>query len=229
MRAHHPSLMSTGQPQLEITPQILLRAYSIGMFPMAESAEDPSLFWVDPDERGIFPLDGLIVSKSLAKVVRSDRFTVRVDHDFDGVISGCAGGSAERPSTWINERIRKLYRDLFNQGFVHTVECYQDDALVGGLYGVMIGGAFFGESMFHTARDASKVALVHLVARLRKAGALLLDTQFVTPHLMTLGAIEIPRDDYLAQLDVAIGCSANFYAWPQEEVIPGRVALEALS
>ena len=225
---HHPLVMQNAH-SLEITPQILLRAYSIGMFPMAESADDPSLFWVDPEQRGVFPLDGLIVSKSLAKLVRSDRYEIRVDHDFEGVISGCAGGDAKRPSTWINERIRKLYRDLFNQGFVHTVECYQDGVLVGGLYGVMIGGAFFGESMFHTARDASKAALVHLVARLRKAGALLLDTQFVTPHLITLGAIEIPRDDYIAQLDVAIGCSANFYVWPKDETVPGRVALEALT
>ena len=219
--------MSTTQ-SFEITPQVLLRAYSIGMFPMADSADDPTLFWVDPEERGIFPLDGLIVSRSLAKLVRSDRYEVRVDQDFDAVIEGCAGGGADRPKTWINERIRKLYRDLFHKGFVHTVEAWRDGELVGGLYGVQMGGAFFGESMFHTARDASKVALVHLVARLRTAGASLLDTQFVTPHLQSLGAVEIPRAEYHRRLDEALGCAADFYVWPNEERISGARALEAL-
>ena len=219
--------MSTTQ-SFEITPQVLLRAYSIGMFPMADSAEDPTLFWVDPEERGIFPLDGLIVSRSLAKLVRSDRYEVRVDHDFDAVIEGCAGGGADRPKTWINERIRKLYRDLFHKGFVHTVEAWRDGELVGGLYGVQMGGAFFGESMFHSARDASKVALVHLVARLRMAGVTLLDTQFVTPHLATLGAVEIPRADYHRRLDEALGGVADFYVWPKEEPVSGARALAAL-
>ena len=219
--------MSTTQ-SFEITPQVLLRAYSIGMFPMADSAEDPTLFWVDPEERGIFPLDGLIVSRSLAKLVRSDRYEVRVDHDFDAVIEGCAGGGADRPKTWINERIRKLYRDLFHKGFVHTVEAWRDGELVGGLYGVQMGGAFFGESMFHSARDASKVALVHLVARLRMAGVTLLDTQFVTPHLATLGAVEIPRADYHRRLDEALGGVADFHVWPKEEHVSGARALAAL-
>ncbi len=219
--------MSTTQ-SFEITPQVLLRAYSIGMFPMADSADDPTLFWVDPEERGIFPLDGLIVSRSLAKLVRSDRYEVRVDQDFDAVIEGCAGGGADRPKTWINERIRKLYRDLFHKGFVHTVEAWREGELVGGLYGVQMGGAFFGESMFHTARDSSKVALVHLVARLRTAGASLLDTQFVTPHLQSLGAVEIPRAEYHHRLDEALGCAADFYVWPKEERISGARALEAL-
>jgi len=219
--------MSTPQ-SFEITPQVLLRAYSIGMFPMADSADDPTLFWVDPEERGIFPLDGLIVSRSLAKLVRSDRYEVRVDTDFDAVIEGCAGGGAERPKTWINERIRKLYRDLFHKGFVHTVEAWRDGELVGGLYGVQMGGAFFGESMFHTARDASKVALVHLVARLRTAGASLLDTQFVTPHLQSLGAVEIPRAEYHRRLDEALGCAADFYVWPKDESVSGARALDAL-
>jgi leucyl/phenylalanyl-tRNA--protein transferase len=226
-RAHHHFAMSTTQ-SFEITPQVLLRAYSIGMFPMADSAEDPTLFWVDPEERGIFPLDGLIVSRSLAKLVRSDRYEVRVDHDFDAVIEGCAGGGADRPKTWINERIRKLYRDLFHKGFVHTVEAWRDGELVGGLYGVQMGGAFFGESMFHSARDASKVALVHLVARLRMAGVTLLDTQFVTPHLATLGAVEIPRADYHRRLDEALGGVADFYVWPKEEPVSGARALAAL-
>jgi leucyl/phenylalanyl-tRNA--protein transferase len=221
--------MSNTQDPFEITPQVLLRAYSIGMFPMAEGADDPTLFWVDPDERGIFPLDGLVVSKSLAKTVRSDRFRVVVDRAFPAVIEACAGGDSERPKTWINERIRRLYGDLFDRGFVHTVEVYDaQDRLVGGLYGVQIGAAFFGESMFHRARDASKVALVHLVARLRMAGATLLDTQFVTPHLASLGAIEVPRERYHHMLDEAISQTADFFVWPKDAVVTGRMALAAL-
>lgn len=222
--------MSTNVDPFEITPQVLLRAYSIGMFPMAEDADDPTLFWVDPELRGVFPLDGLIVSRSLAKVTRADRYEIRVDRDFDAVIDGCSGGDADRPKTWINARIRKLYRELYDRGFVHTVEAYDESgALVGGLYGVAIGAAFFGESMFHRARDASKVALVHLVARLRAAGATLLDTQFVTPHLATLGAVEIPREAYHRQLDKAIGESANFLTWPADEPVSGAKALAALT
>jgi leucyl/phenylalanyl-tRNA--protein transferase len=221
--------MSSNQDPFEITPQVLLRAYSIGMFPMAESAEDPTLFWVDPEERGVFPLDGFIVSRSLAKVVRSDRYRVMVDRDFDAVIAACAGGGADRPKTWINDRIRRLYRELFDRGFVHTVETYDEaDNLVGGLYGVQMGGAFFGESMFHTARDASKVALVHLVGRLRAAGAQLLDTQFVTPHLATMGAVEMERDAYHQALDHAIGAQADFFVWPKDEIVSGQKALDAV-
>jgi leucyl/phenylalanyl-tRNA--protein transferase len=210
----------------EITPKLLLRAYSIGMFPMAESADDPTLFWVDPEERGIFPLDKLIVSKSLAKVVRSDRYEIRIDSDFDGVMDGCAGGGEGRPSTWINERIRKLYYDLFRQGHVHTVEAWRDGELVGGLYGLAIGSAFFGESMFHRARDASKVCLVHLVARLRAGGFTLLDTQFVTDHLATLGAVAVSRRRYHRMLDKAIGNPANFLVWPKDGQVSGARALE---
>jgi leucyl/phenylalanyl-tRNA--protein transferase len=218
-------MSNAGQPP-EITPQLLLRAYAIGMFPMAESAEDPTLFWVDPEQRGIFPLDALTISKSLAKTVRSNRFLVRVDEDFDGVITGCASAAAGRPGTWINARIRKLYGDLFDMGFVHTVETYLPSGeLVGGLYGVAIGSAFFGESMFHRAPDASKTALVHLVARLRAGGFELLDTQFVTPHLASLGAIEIGRDAYLAALDAAIGKTADFFAWPKDQPVSGERAL----
>jgi leucyl/phenylalanyl-tRNA--protein transferase len=221
--------MSLPGPQLEITPKLLLRAYSIGMFPMAESADDPTLFWVDPDERGIFPLDGLVVSRSLAKIVRFDRYEVRVDTNFDAVIEGCAGGGDGRPSTWINARIRRLYGDLFRQGHVHTVETWREGELVGGLYGVSIGGAFFGESMFHRARDASKVALVHLVARLRAGGYGLLDAQFVTDHLATLGAVEVPRRTYQHMLDEAIGLSGNFFVWPKDMRVSGATALAALS
>jgi leucyl/phenylalanyl-tRNA--protein transferase len=225
----HVCEMSGNVDPHEITPQVLLRAYSIGMFPMAEDADDPTLFWVDPEMRGVFPLDGLIVSKSLAKLVRSDRFAIHVDRDFNAVIEGCSGGGDDRPKTWINARIRRLYGDLFHKGFVHTVEVYDEaDALVGGLYGVAIGAAFFGESMFHRARDASKVALVHLVARLRAGGVTLLDTQFVTPHLATLGAVEITRNQYHRQLDAAIGMASNFYIWPKGETVPGARALAAL-
>jgi leucyl/phenylalanyl-tRNA---protein transferase len=202
--------MSRSIDPFDITPQILLKAYSIGLFPMAEDADDPTLFWMDPKERGIFPLTGLIVSRSLAKSVRSNRYEIRVDHDFDAVIAGCATAAADRPCTWINGRIRRLYRELFDAGAVHTVEAYDNDQLVGGLYGVSLGAAFFGESMFHRARDASKVALVHLVARLRHGHFKLLDTQFVTPHLASLGAVSISRDRYHELLQDAIGERATF-------------------
>ncbi len=219
-------MTSSGQSHT-ITPRLLLRAYSIGMFPMAESSDDPNLFWVDPEERGIFPLDGLIISRSLAKTIRSDRFEIRVDQDFDAVIEGCAASAKGRRDTWINQRIRELYRQLYNMGHVHTVEVYDGaGALVGGLYGVRIGGAFFGESMFHRATDASKVALVHLAARLIHGGFTLLDTQFVTPHLQTLGAIEISRDEYHQRLDAALGVPADFYRWPKGERVSGKQALE---
>jgi leucyl/phenylalanyl-tRNA--protein transferase len=220
--------MARARDTPQITPEILLRAYSIGLFPMAESAEDPSLFWVEPVERGVFPLDGLRVSKSLAKTVRSDRFEIRVDADFDTVISGCAAPAPDRDNTWINRRIRELYGALFVQGHVHTVEAYEGNALVGGLYGVKIGAAFFGESMFHRARDASKVALVHLVARLRAGSFRLLDTQFVTPHLASLGAVAVSRTRYRQILDVAISRDADFDVWPKHSVT-GAEVLDALS
>ena len=225
-------LMTTPLPDderpAEITPQILLRAYAVGMFPMSEGADDPSLFWVDPEMRGMFPLDKMIISKSLAKVIRSDRFEVRVNDDFDAVIDGCAAAVPDRRNTWINRRIRKLYRELYDFGFVHTVETFLDGARVGGLYGVKIGGAFFGESMFHRATDASKVALMHLAARLRAGGFKLLDTQFITPHLATLGAVEVPREAYHVLLDDAIGCSADFFVWPKGTSVPGAKILDIL-
>jgi leucyl/phenylalanyl-tRNA--protein transferase len=214
--------MARPSERFEITPEILLRAYSIGLFPMAESAEAATLFWVDPKERGIFPLDALQISRSLAKTVRADCFDVRVDDDFDAVMAGCA----ERDKTWINADIRRLYGALFRQGRAHSIEVRADGALVGGLYGVSLGAAFFGESMFHVARDASKVALVHLAARLRFAGFRLLDTQFVTPHLASLGAIEISREAYLKRLDEALAINADFYAWPRARPMSGREALE---
>jgi leucyl/phenylalanyl-tRNA--protein transferase len=192
-----------------ITPEVLLRAYAIGIFPMAENADDPSIHWVEPRIRGIIPLDDVHISKSLGKTIRSNQFEVRVDHDFEGVISGCATRPGE---TWINSRIKSLYGALFERGFVHTVEIYQDQQLVGGLYGVSIGAAFFGESMFHRVTDASKVALVHLAARLIHGQYELLDTQFLTPHLATLGGIEIPRDDYQTRLVNAVLGRGHFTA-----------------
>jgi len=201
--------MSRATKPPEITPDLVLQAYSIGLFPMAETAEQDHLFWVDPEARGIFPLDGLIVSKSLAKTVRSDRYEVRIDIDFDAVIEGCATPVPERGQTWINRRIRRLYKALFERGNVHTVETWAAGKIVGGLYGVSLGAAFFGESMFHTSRDASKVALVHLVARLRRGGFRLLDTQFVTPHLASLGAIEVPRMRYRALLEDAVSADGD--------------------
>lgn len=211
-----------------ITPDIVLRAYSVGLFPMAETEDDDRLFWVDPDERGIFPLDRLLVSRSLQKVVRADRFAVAVDRDFAGVIEGCAHAGADRDRTWINPQIRQIYGELFRAGFVHTVECRRDGKLVGGLYGVALGSAFFGESMFHLERDASKVALVHLVARLRAGGYTLLDTQFVTPHLASLGAVAVARAEYRMLLDRAVDGEANFHAWPKDMNISGAAALAAL-
>ena len=220
--------MSNSGQTPEITPQILLRAYSVGMFPMAEGADDPTLFWVDPDMRGIFPLDRMIISKSLAKTLRNDLYEVRIDEDFDAVIDGCAAATQDRPNTWINHRIRRLYRDLFDFGFVHTVEVFSGRERVGGLYGVKIGAAFFGESMFHRATDASKVALMHLAGRLRAGGFRLLDTQFVTPHLATLGAVEVPRDAYHVMLDDSIGRAADFMVWPKGEHVSGARVLEIL-
>jgi len=214
-------VMSRPAPSFELTAEILLRAYSIGLFPMAESGDSSALFWVDPKERGVIPLDGLIVSRRLAKTVRADRFVVRADTNFDAVVGACA----TREKTWINAEIRKLYGALHSAGDAHSVEVFESGALVGGLYGVSLGAAFFGESMFHVARDASKVALVHLAARLRLGGYQLLDTQFVTPHLARLGACEIARDVYLQRLRVAIAAAADFNAWPAGEPMSGRSAL----
>ncbi|MCQ2004503.1 leucyl/phenylalanyl-tRNA--protein transferase [Rhizobium sp. NRK18] len=187
-----------------ITPEILLRAYSIGLFPMAESADDPEIFWVEPDMRGVIPLDGFHVSKSLKKTMAKNPFDIRFDTDFDGVISGCAEATKDRPSTWINSTIRDLYAALFSFGHVHTVEAWRDGGLVGGLYGVSLGSAFFGESMFSRATDASKICLVHLVERLKTRGFTLLDTQFTTDHLKTFGAIDVPKGDYAALLTRAM-------------------------
>ena len=206
--------MSSRIDPSHLTPQIILRAYAIGLFPMAERATDEHLFWVDPEQRGIFPLDGITVSKSLAKLVRSDRFEIRVDHDFNGIIDACAGGGVDRPDTWINQRIRHLFLALHQMGHVHTVETWRDGHLVGGLYGLAQGGVFCGESMFHKETGASKVALVHLAARLRHGGFGLLDTQFLTPHLASLGAVEISRAEYRRRLAENVEKPAVFAPLP---------------
>jgi len=217
--AGHRDYPVTLSAMSSITPQVLLKAYSAGIFPMAESANDSALYWVEPEVRGIIPLDRFHVSRSLARRVRSRQFAVTVDTDFDGVLRACSGqaGSAgeaaivERPSTWINARISALYNQLHTMGCAHSVECRdREGELVGGLYGVRIGAAFFGESMFSAKRDASKVAMVHLVARLKAGGFGLLDTQFATDHLKTFGCMEVPRDEYRALLDDALSVQADF-------------------
>jgi leucyl/phenylalanyl-tRNA--protein transferase len=198
-------MTSIDDVMIEITPQVLLKAYACGIFPMAESAEDNALYWIEPERRGILPLDRMHVPKRLARTIRSGGFEVKVDKNFEAVIEGCAAPRSGRRSTWINGRIRGLYRELFALGHCHTVEVWQDGELTGGLYGVHLGRAFFGESMFSRARDASKIALVYLVARLRYGGFSLLDTQFVTGHLAKFGAIEVSRDEFQRFLEAALG------------------------
>lgn len=213
---------------IDITPEVLLKAYACGIFPMAEGADDPALYWIEPERRGIIPFERFHVPDRLARTVRSDRFTVLIDRDFDGIIAGCAAPTAGRSRTWINGRIHTLYRKLYERGDCHTVEVYEGDQLVGGLYGVSLGRAFFGESMFHRQRDASKVALVHLVARLKAGHYRLLDTQFVTDHLRTFGAIEVSRPAYHKLLDAALVGEGHFAALPVDRPIAGSVALERL-
>lgn len=192
----------------EITADILLRAYASGVFPMAESADSGEIFWVDPRYRGILPLDGLRVPRRLARSFRSGAFEIRVDHAFREVVAACA----DRAETWINPMIGRLYGELFRLGHAHSVEIWREGRLVGGLYGVALGAAFFGESMFSRDRDASKHALIALVARLNAGGFRLLDTQFVTEHLLSLGAVEIPRADYRRRLAAALAVPASFRA-----------------
>jgi leucyl/phenylalanyl-tRNA--protein transferase len=198
-------MTSIDDVMIEITPQVLLKAYACGIFPMAESAEDNALYWIEPERRGILPLDCVHVPRRLARTIRSGGFVVKVDKNFEAVIDGCAAPRSGRRSTWINSRIRSLYRELFALGHCHTVEVWQDGALAGGLYGVHLGRAFFGESMFSRARDASKIALVYLVARLKYGGFTLLDTQFVTGHLAKFGAIEVSREAFQRFLEAALG------------------------
>lgn len=210
----------------EITPHVLLKAYACGIFPMAESADDPGLYWIEPERRGIMPLDTFHVPRRLQRTVRQDRFTIRIDTAFDSVIEGCATPGENRRRTWINARIHRLYSELHTLGHCHSVEAWQGGALVGGLYGVRLGGVFFGESMFTGVRDASKVALVHLVARLRAGGFALLDAQFLTDHLARFGAVEVSRRVYQGRLEAALPVEADFLALPREA--SGAQALAAL-
>jgi leucyl/phenylalanyl-tRNA---protein transferase len=193
-----------------ITPQVLLKAYTAGIFPMAESADDPALYWIEPDERGVIPLDKFHISTSLRKTVRRKKFEVRVDTAFDQVIKACAEKTGTRDVTWINHRILKLYMQLHRMGCCHSVESWQNGQLVGGLYGVRIGAVFFGESMFSRATDASKVALVHLVARLNAGGFKLLDAQFQNSHLAQFGTYTIPKKQYRPILEEALDGSGDF-------------------
>lgn len=196
----------------KLTPQMLLRAYAEGLFPMAETHDSPELYWVSPEKRGIIPLDDFHVPHRLARTVRSNRFEITTDHAFGAVMQGCAEPAPGRGETWINDEILHLYAALHAGRHAHSVECWQSGELVGGLYGVRLGAAFFGESMFSHVRDASKVALVHLVEILRQGGFVLLDTQFLTTHLAKFGAREILRSDYLVLLHRAIAREA---VWPE--------------
>jgi len=197
-----------------IDADVLLRAYAYGVFPMAESRDDPELYWIDPERRGILPLDGFHLPRRLKRTIRSEPFEVRIDTAFRDVMLACAESAPDREGTWINDRILDLYCELFASGNAHSVECWQSGRLVGGLYGVSLGAAFFGESMFSRETDASKVALVYLVARLIAGGYKLLDTQFVTEHLRQFGTVEIPRDTYRARLHLATLEEADFYRLP---------------
>jgi leucyl/phenylalanyl-tRNA--protein transferase len=204
-----------------VTPEMMLKAYGVGLFPMAANRDAASLYWLDPEDRGILPLDAFHLPRKLKRVVRSARFTVTTDRDFPGVIAACAAAPG-RDETWINADIERLFTELARRGHAHSVETRLDGELVGGLYGVALGGAFFGESMFSAVTDASKVALVHLVARLRLAGFTLLDTQFVTEHLARFGAVEIPRADYKRALAHAVAAPV---VWPGDPS-PDQLAVE---
>jgi leucyl/phenylalanyl-tRNA--protein transferase len=198
---------------IEITPELIVRAYQAGIFPMSEDATDENLFWVSPEMRGIIPLDGFRLSTSLRKAIRKSGFTVKVDSDFDAIIEACAQPDAGRETTWINTTIRSVYGELFRRGVAHTVEVWDGADLVGGLYGLAIGGAFFGESMFHRRTNASKMAMAHLVERLNAGGFVLLDTQFLTDHLESLGGVEIPRAHYEERLAEALQHVGDWSAW----------------
>lgn len=193
-----------------VTPELVLQAYAVGLFPMAETRDDESLYWIDPRERGVLPLDGVHVPRSLRKTLRRNVFDVRADTAFVQVLEECRRQADNRPESWINGQIVELYSALHAMGRAHSVECWQDGALVGGLYGVSLGGAFFGESMFSRVRDASKVALIHLCARLKGGGYALLDCQFITEHLKRFGAMEIPRAEYRERLAKALKREGRF-------------------
>jgi leucyl/phenylalanyl-tRNA--protein transferase len=199
------------RPLLEITPEVLLKAYAVGIFPMAESADDPHLYWIEPQARGLLPLGAVHVPRRLQRTIRQREHEIRVDTDFERVIAGCAADRPGRSTTWINSRIRSLYRELFDLGHCHTIEVWDPAGMVGGLYGVALGGAFFGESMFSTARDVSKIALVYLAARLIRGGFTLLDTQFVTDHLRQFGTVEVEKAVFHAELERAMRIKADFH------------------
>ncbi len=205
----------------ELSADLLLEAYAMGVFPMARSRDDPRVYWVDPEARGILPLDGFHISRSLRRRILQNPFAVTLNRDFMGVVDGCA----ERDETWINRTIRLLYEELHHMGHAHSIELWEEQALVGGVYGVTLGRAFFGESMFSRRRDASKIALAYLVRHLCAAGFVLFDTQFLTPHLASLGAIEIRRDDYHARLETALRGYADITA-PQ---LPAAAAVVGTS
>ncbi len=208
---------------IEITPELMLRAYRHGLFPMAETRRGNRLYWLDPELRGVLPLDGFHVPRRLARTVLSGVFEVSADEDFAATIAGCAALAPGRTDTWINDQIELLFGELHRLGFAHSVECRREGRLVGGLYGVAIGGVFFGESMFSVERDASKVALVHLVARLRLGGFRLLDTQFVTPHLAQFGATEIPRLAYKMRLADALESPGRWRADPNPAALEAEI------
>lgn len=206
---------------IEVTPELMLRAYRVGLFPMAETRRGQRLYWLDPEQRGILPLDAFHLPRRLLRTVLSGPYTVTSNEAFGPVIAGCAAAAPGREDTWINPDIERLFQELHRQGHAHSVECWHGDELVGGLYGVSLGSVFFGESMFSRARDASKVALVHLVARMRLGGYTLLDTQFVTSHLAQFGAVEVPRDAYKAMLAGAVQGTA---CWPAAPPPPDLAA-----
>lgn len=199
-----------------IDSDMLLRAYAFGVFPMAEARDDPELFWIDPEHRGVLPLDAFHLPKRLKRKLKTQPFEVRIDTSFRQVMMACAESGKGREGTWINDQIIALYSELFARGHAHCVECWQEGRLIGGLYGISLGAAFFGESMFSRETDASKIALVYLIARLRYGGFKLLDTQFITEHLMQFGAIEISRDVYRMQLREAAIETADFTRMPED-------------
>ncbi|MDX2223704.1 MAG: leucyl/phenylalanyl-tRNA--protein transferase [Rhodospirillaceae bacterium] len=194
----------------DLTPDLVLKAYAYGVFPMAKSRADRTVFWVQPRLRGVIPLDRFHVPRSLRKRLRRGDYRVTVDRDFKGVLAGCAAQAPGREDTWINDKIVALFTDLHRAGLAHSIETWRDDELVGGLYGLAMGGAFFGESMFSRADDASKVALCQLVGIMKKGGFRLLDTQFITDHLKQFGAVEIPQKDYLTDLSAALAHLGSF-------------------
>jgi leucyl/phenylalanyl-tRNA---protein transferase len=199
-----------------ITPQILLKAYAAGVFPMAENANDPALYWMDPEERGIIPLRGFHISRSLRKAVKHRPYEIKIDSAFDAVLDSCAENTPTRRATWINSRIKTLYNQLAEMGHAHSVEAWFDGKLVGGLYGVRIGAAFFGESMFSRMENASKICLVHLVARLNAGGFTLLDAQFPNDHLKQFGTLAITKQDYHVLLNTAINRDAGFHDFERD-------------